>query len=219
MNLRAHLALTISNDTDHPLNQHFTLLPSGRRYTTSGRYKSKSKTKVAICNLELKLHIGFFREPWWSLQLSGQSMREVTRKMQWQKPLILLMTDMILAVVLEWMKSVGLYVTCTVYCIYRNGIILVDTEITSSSSSFIGCRLWQPTGSHQLKPELCLHIKLVYDIRSRLLVSTKAKWGARGGRGETSGGCWRVCEAVACVPSTSRPRGRHMVPTAAMVKR
>ena len=66
-------------------------------------------------------------------------------------------------------------------------------------------------------PEMCPRIKLISDTRSRL--QPRPSEGADRKEGKSSGGCWRVCEAVACVPSASRLRGRHMVPTAAMVKR
>lgn len=46
-------------------------------------------------------------------------------------------------------------------------MLLVDTKFTFNWS-YIVLRQWAPTRSHQLKPELCLHIKVVSDTRSRL---------------------------------------------------
>ena len=60
-------------------------------------------------------------------------------------------------------------------CTHRKWMLVADAVCTFSSSSDVGSRLCVPSGSNQLKPEPCLHIKMVSDIRSRLLVATKAK--------------------------------------------
>ncbi len=83
------------NFIDNPSNSYNKIYSSGPKWWTdqpTDRMALPSlepwlKTEAAICNLELKLHIRFFLEPWWSLQLSGKAMRKVTWNMQWHAAL------------------------------------------------------------------------------------------------------------------------------------
>lgn len=81
------------------------------------------------------------------------------------------------------------------YVVYaESGCCFTTRSLPSRCPSYIICRRCVATRSHQLKPGWCLHIRMVSDPRSRLLVvSTEAK---RAGREEGGEGPQGMLEGV-----------------------